>query len=410
MHFTLNTFYFSVIILLISACGGSSPSETVTNVDPITWVNSQDCNKASYPTKPNAVSSDSAYRYYEYHWQSDPQLCIQFYEKDLLEDEWETRISAALLYATENLPNIVPVNAYVVDQKNALQTTLTQISKDVCLVFRTPDGSDLDNCIARADPWGNRSAAAGVSDITLPQGAELHFFRDVWTGHDTPERQVSHGVKVLMHEYYHTYQNSMKFYFEDTKKFGIRVQWEDDRASFLGEQDFVTVFPGWLEEGGAEFGGWALASKFDKTVDQRTGMIAHMDEARSVINTAAGKGDTVSLKDYEYKGGLYESSNNPNNGEAREFAYAYTGGFMAHVYLWSLDDANYKKLIVDYYINYAEKDKLNPGQGWKDSFEDLFGMSMEKFYSDFDAFMLKDRNAHLTALKSMDLWRSASWE
>ena len=83
---------------------------------------------------------------------------------------------------------------------------------------------------------------------------------------------------------------------------------------------------------------------------------------------------------------------------------------MAHVYLWSLDDANYKKLIVDYYINYAEKDKLNPGQGWKDSFEDLFGMSMEKFYSDFDAFMLKDRNAHLTALKSMDLWRSASWE
>ena len=258
-------------------------------------------------------------------------------------------------------------------------------------------------------PTISAAAFGGIASIQLPLGAGLHFFRDNWNDHNA-ELQVAHGLKVLLHEYYHTYQNSMKFYFEDTGKFGIRVQWEDDVDNLLHEQDFVTIFPGWLEEGGADFGGWALALKFDQTVDHRIGMIAHMDEARSVISTSAGSGDTVSLKDYEYKGRLYESSSNPNNGIAREFAYAYTGGFMAHVYLWSLDDANYKKLIVDYYKNYAKKDNLAPGQGWKNSFEDLFGMTMENFYTDFDAFMLEDRNTHLTALKSMDLWRNASWD
>ena len=46
-------------------------------------------------------------------------------------------------------------------------------------------------------------------------------------------------------------------------------------------------------------------------------------------------------------------------------------------------NANYKKIMVDYYKNYAEKDNLNPGLGWKNTFEDLFGMTMEKFYQDF---------------------------
>ena len=31
--------------------------------------------------------------------------------------------------------------------------------------------------------------------------------------------------------------------------------------------------------------------------------------------------------------------------------------------------------MVDYYKNYAEKDNLNPGLGWKNTFEDLFGMT-----------------------------------
>ena len=116
----------------------------------------------------------------------------------------------------------------------------------------------------------------------------------------------------------------------------------------------------------------------------------------------------MSLKDYEYQGYLYESADNPNSGQTRKFAYAYTGGFMAFVYLWSLDDSNYQKAIVDYYKNYAEKDLANPGQGWKDSFESVFGMTMQKFYTDFDAFMRGSRESQLAAIKTNEQWRNAT--
>jgi hypothetical protein len=136
-------------------------------------------------------------------------------------------------------------------------------------------------------------------------------------------------------------------------------------------------------------------------------MIEHLDEARAVVNTAADKGDRVSLRDYEYQAELYESDKNPNNGIPRNYAYAYTGGFMGLVYLWSLDEANFKRIMVDYYKIYAERDQANPGQGWKVAFEELFGMTMDEFYADFDAFMLKPREQQLAIIKPKDAWQSA---
>ena len=70
------------------------------------------------------------------------------------------------------------------------------------------------------------------------------------------------------------------------------------------------------------------------------------------------------------------------------------------VYLWSLDNANFKKIMVDYYKIYAEKDQLNPGEGWKDAFEETFGMTLSNFYEDFDAFMLQDKATIMQALKT----------
>ena len=366
-----------------------------------------ECNKPYYLAKPDPVDSDAAYRYYEYYWQSNPKICVEIREPELIDDAWETRIVSALSYASDNLGIIAPLTAFIVDQKNASQETLTQLDRDWCRLFT--DGTNLENCAANQDSWGNRSAAAGVNFESLFNGAELNFFKDVWTPHTGEDNQIGIGIRILMHEYYHTYQNSMKFYFEDKQRFGIRVQWEDDRNNYRYTNEFVTTFPGWVEEGGAEFAGWALATKFIETYDQTPEMIAHLDEARAVIANAAANGDTVSLKDYEYQARLFESTDNPNNGIARDLGYNYTGGFMAYVYLWSLDDANYKKIMVDYYKNYAEKDNLNPGQGWKDSFEDLFG-SMDAFYADFDAWMLLDRDTHIAAIKTMELWRSASWD
>ena len=382
---------------------------TVTNntsddAAPVTGQNNPnfECNKPYYLSKPDPVATDSAYSYYKYYWQSNPKLCINFRETDLLDDEWETKIPQILNYAKDNLGMIVPLNAFVVDQKNASQATLNQLDVDACNLWFIPQGASAD-CSNRQDPWGNRSAAAGIGFGQLPNGGDLYFFQDNWADQGDPQVPP----RILMHEFYHVYQNSMKFYFEDDGRFGIPKRFEND-ASY-GEGTLVRVFPGWLEEGGADFAGMILATKYDNNIDARKQFEAHLDEAKSVISTAASNSDTLSLKDYEYQGGLYESTANPNNGIARQFAYAYTGGAWAFVYLWSLDNANFKKIIVDYYKNYAEKDKLNPGEGWKDSFEELFGMTMSKFYQDFDAFMLQDKATIMKALKTNAQMQEASF-
>ena len=185
---------------------------------------------------------------------------------------------------------IAPLNTFIVDQKNASSATLTQIDRDLCKI-RNQGGSELENCINNSDPWGNRSAAAGVGYNYLQNGSELNFFRNNWTDGGAP-------VRILMHEYFHTYQNSMKFYFEEEDRFGIKIDWEDN-PSGRNDRVRVEVFPGWLEEGGADFAGWAMSSKFNRTIDVRSPMIEHLDEAREVVADAAANGDTVSLKDYE---------------------------------------------------------------------------------------------------------------
>ena len=158
--------------------------------------------------------------------------------------------------------------------------------------------------------------------------------------------------------------------------------------------------PNWLEEGGAEFAGPILAAQFDDSISARGFFEESLDEARNVISTAASKGDEVSLQDYEFAGRLYESDQNPNNGVAREFAFQYTGGQWAHLYLWSLDDQNYEKLMVDFYEQWAETENANPGSGWEVLFEELFAMPVEKFYRDFDAFMLEERAEQIKILPS----------
>ena len=385
----------------------ASVSDGSTSVEKATYINinalnhvDDSCAKEFYPEKPSPVESDEIYRYYEYSWQSNPPLCVNIRQPELLEDEWEAKVIDGLTFAKNALGMIIPVNTFVVDQRNASTETLRQIDRDLCKI-RGQGGPDLESCVNNSDPWGNRFAAAGVAHTGLYNGGELNYFRDIWTDTGLP-------VRILMHEYYHTYQNSMKFYFEDDERFGIRIDWEDDPDTHFYPRDKI-IFPGWLEEGGADFAGWALEAKFDNSRDVRKSMIESLDAARNVVNVAASQGDSVSLDDYTYKGYLYESTDNPNNGIAREFAYAYSGGFMALVYLWSLDDANYKKIIVDYYKIYAERDRANPGQGWKDAFEELFGMTMDKFYEDFDSFMRKSREEQIAAIKSNEDWRKASF-
>lgn len=358
------------------------------------------CGKPYYDNRPEPVSSDETYRYYDFYWQQNPDLCIHFRQRELLEPELINTVERGLNFASQNLGLIVPLNAMIVDQQNADRETLRQISEDNC-ILRGQGGDQLQSCIFYDDDWGRRFAAAGVDFHHFYNGGDLSYFRDTWLDTNGP-------IRILMHEFYHVYQNSMKFYFEDKQLFGVRIQIEDDPERYLWADDRVTVFPNWIEEGGAEFAAFALTAKFDPSINIRSQMIEFLDEARGVVNTAANNGDRVSLKDYEYQASLYEFEDNPNNGIPRNYAYAYTGGFMGLVYLWSLDDDNFKKIVVDYYKIYAERDQQNPGQGWKVAFEELFGMTMDDFYSQFDEFMLKSRDEQLAVLRSSEAWRMAS--
>ena len=190
-----------------------------------------------------------------------------------------------------------------------------------------------------------------------------------------------------MHEYFHTLQTSHFFFFEERNQFGI------NKENFQSGKTLPFI-PTWLVEGSADFASLPLMAKQDLDFDHYERAISFLDEARRAISANS----TLSLKDFE-------TENYRVGGEY----YAYGGGFMAFVYLWHLNKDNFKKIMYDYYTIFAEKEKLNPGHGWKDAFEESYGITIEEFYLDFDAFMLKDRDSQLEIIKSSEEWENATW-
>ena len=66
--------------------------------------------------------------------------------------------------------------------------------------------------------------------------------------------------------------------------------------------------------------------------------------------------------------------------------------------------------MVDYYVIFAEKYRLNPETAWQDAFEETFDITLEKFYADFDAFMAQDYESQREIIKAADEWTNASWD
>ena len=356
-----------------------------------------ECKKGFYSDLPIPKNQDSAFNYYEYYWQGNEKICYNFYQDELIDDEWEKTVINLFDFFIDELGIYVPINLTLVDQNKASDETLKQINLDDCSIYDFLKESQIEDCANNSDPWGNRFAAAGVEWSSTANGGNVALFVDNWENYGYQD-----AIKVFAHEYFHVHQHGLLYYFEDEKLFGIPKAWlNDPEGTIFNDQPSKTYkMPGWIEEGGAEFAGPILATQYDNSIDARKLFEASLDEAKEVISTAASNGDTVSLRDYEFAGYLYESENNPNNGIAREFAYQYTGGQWAHLYLWSLEDANYEKLMIEYYRNWAEIESNNPGEGWRITFEDLFDMTVDDFYRDFDAFMLTDKSAQMSILPS----------
>ena len=357
-----------------------------------------ECKKGFYSQRPNPVKEDDSFLYYEFYWQGSQKICYNFYEPEIIDDEWEVRVKNLIDNLSGKLGIYTPINLALVDQLRASSETLNQINIDDCKIYNfISDENEVQNCAQNADDWGNRFAAAGVDWYGLPNGGNIALFVDNWEnmGYET-------AIKIFTHEYFHVHQNGLVYYFEKDGLFGTPKAWLNDPEStiFNDNPDRSYLFPNWIEEGGAEFAAPILASQFDNSIDAQKYFIESLDEARNVVQVAASNGDIVSLEDYEFSGELYESYDNPNNGIPREFAYQYTGGQWAHLFLYSLDSSNYQKLMITFYQNWSENESLNPGSGWKVTFEELFNMPVEEFYIMFDDFMLKDRQEQLSILPS----------
>jgi len=311
-----------------------------------------------------------------------PMICVNVYEASLLNGR-EEKVNASMDWTKVNLPNIIPINVFYIDQINASDASKLQHDTDFCNLVQT-DG-DINQCIAEnSESWGERSYGGGVYGSYLHNGADLMIYDDAFTQNEGEDA----GIRYLAHEYFHVHQTSNLFYFEDKQQFGISINDEQEGIS-------LPFLPAWLGEGGADFASLAMMAKQNLEFDHYQRAVAFLDEARTALS---GSDSSFSLKDFE-------SQNTQVNGEY----YAYGGGFMAHVYLWHLNESNFKKLIIDYYTIFAEKYKLNPGDGWKDAFEETFGMTLEIFYNDFDTFMKQDRESQVAIIKSLDEWESASW-
>lgn len=354
-----------------------------------------ECKKGFYSDLPMPKNQDSAFNYYEYYWQGNEKICYNFYQDELIDDVWEETVINLFDFFIDELGIYVPINLTLVDQNKASDDTLKQINLDDCSIYDFLKESQIEDCANNRDPWGNRFAAAGVDWRGQSNGGNVALFVDNWenSGRDA-------AIKIFAHEFFHVHQNGLIYLFEDENLFGIPKAWLDnpEETIYNDEPDQVYLMPTWLEEGGAEFAGPILATQFDNNIDARKFFEESLDEARNVISVAASNNDTVSLKDYEYQTEMFESYDNPNNGIPREFAFQYTGGQWAHLYLLSLDKDNYGKLMFGYYRNWSENESKNPGNGWETTFQQLFGMDVDKFYKDFDAFMLKDREEQLLIL------------
>ena len=354
-----------------------------TNPNPIDHSNF-DCEEGLYySSRPQSVSVDQTHRYYVYGWQGDPHICINTYEEGLLGGR-EEKVTSVMGWVKENLPNIIPVNVFYIDQINASDEAKRRHDTDFCKLVRPDD--DVTECVNdSADSWGDRSYGGGVYSSYLHNGADLMIYDDAFTQDDSEDE----GIRYLTHEYFHTFQTSHLFYFDDKQQFGISTRDEEEgkRLPFL---------PIWLGEGGADFASVAMMSKLDLEVDHYEQAIRFLNQA---MRSLEGADASFSLQNFE-----------DENTRINDEFYAYDGGFMAHVYLWHLDEGNFKKLMVDYYLIFAEKYKLSPESAWKDAFEETFEISLENFYSDFDAFMTQDIESLRAIIKSADEWTKASWD
>jgi len=378
-------FLISILFLIVSCGGGGggsySSSNSASSTPALANLNTGNaCKKAWYTTTfPDPISTNAVFNNYTFFWQEtnfkDTKICLNYYEvtDGIISTggvSWKVYIEGLINYSKRTLGQIVPLNVFVLGANP--QNTVTSAEKatyntDFATV-QAPVGSSYNTALANYDGFPIDSAGGGYSHEAAPNGADIQIPQSlVWGAtYENDNERISGSLKIIAHEYFHVYQNSIKFYNEASKTISLPTAWFSN-PNLLDPASASTpaYFPWWIEEGGAEFGGIVLSAKYANTKAGIT--IDPVQQFQDHFNTAFDHFDSnsgASLADFNLTGNV-----------------GYSAGAAALLYLWSVDSRNFNAAMSKYYTDWQEAEKARSGNGWQDAFEDAFWKNNTEYYT-----------------------------
>ncbi len=398
-----NKFWLVLIVtFLVTACGGgggspynpppNNPSSSVlTNLNP-----SNACKTAWYTAMPTASSSNAVFNNYSFFWQQtsfeNMPVCENYYESTTTiistgGVSWKTYINELIEYSKNTLGQIVPVNIFVLGANP--QNSVTDSEKATYNTdFATVQAplSNYSNALANYDGFPIDSAGGGYSHEAAPNGADIQIPQSlVWgqSGFANDDEQIQQSLKIIAHEYFHVYQNSIKFYNESAKTISLPKAWFSN-PSLIDSPIIPAYFPWYIEEGGAEFGGIVLSAKYAFTKGISTNPTQQFEDHFSAAFDYFAGDAGRSLADFNLTGNV-----------------GYSAGASALLYLWSVDERNFNAAMSKYYTSWQEAELARSGNGWQDAFEDVFWKNgteyytLSEFVTEFNTWIRSDTKSNL---------------
>ena len=402
-----NKYWLIFLVIFITACGGgsggssynssSSSSSSSSSTPSITNLNPTNaCKKAWYTSMPEALSSNTVFNNYSFFWQQtsfeNMPVCENYYESTTAiistgGVSWKTYINELLEYSKNTLGQIVPVNVFILGanpQNSVTASEKTTYNTDFATV-QAPL-SDYSNALANYDGFPIESAGGGYSHEAAPNGADIQIPQSlVWgqSGFANDDEQIQQSLKIIAHEYFHVYQNSIKFYNESAKTISLPKTWFSN-PSLIDSPTIPAYFPWYIEEGGAEFGGIVLSAKYASTKGISTNPTQQFEDHFGIAFDYFAGNAGRSLADFNLTGNI-----------------GYSAGASALLYLWSVDERNFNAAMSKYYTSWQEAELTRSGNGWQDAFEDVFWKNgteyytLSEFVTEFNTWIRSDTKSNL---------------
>ncbi len=401
-----NKYWLIFLVIFVTACGGgggssynssSSSSSSSSSTPSITNLNPTNaCKKAWYTSMPEASSSNSVFNNYSFFWQQtsfeNMPVCENYYESTTAiistgGVSWKTYVNELIEYSKNTLGQIVPVNVFILGANPQNSVTVSE-KATYNTDFATVQAplSNYSNALANYDGFPIESAGGGYSHEAAPNGADIQIPQSlVWgqSGFANDDEQIQQSLKIIAHEYFHVYQNSIKFYNESAKTISLPKAWFSN-PSLIDSPTIPAYFPWYIEEGGAEFGGIVLSAKYAFTKGISTNPTQQFEDHFGIAFDYFAGDAGRSLADFNLSGNI-----------------GYSAGASALLYLWSVDERNFNAAMSKYYTAWQEAELVRSGNGWQDAFEDVFWKNgteyytLSEFVTEFNTWIRSDSKTNL---------------